>query len=902
MLVAMQNGDDDHLRRLLDQRSQRADVPSPLYHFPSVSERSDSPSLYSHFSPAQHGYASPIALTPASHFPPHPSLADCSGDSASFQSSRDRLAADPDSSTVDFDDDSASESDSRFIAYGDPESFEDADHDDDDEFQPRMSLLGPKVRVHSRAPWETGDDDIAEEEQEEDESDGLSVFGGGKRRIRGFGFGLSSNPKPNTATSSRPSIDSSTSKSTAKSKKSSETTSSNNGSSSFTALHALAHASMSSTSLAIAQTSASSKLPHKLSMSRLTPTRTRTTSSTSSRSVSDVGSNPPPLPSPRSTLLSDPSSVNCSPTSAGPSPVRSEFSVGTTSRTRSPSPFHLESGYIHPYANPDLLLSTSNRDSILTPFGASSSLHQRKAGGVTRSDSSATLTASQETVIMSRSTSASTVLTESTSSAGSYITPVTSSYSLADSPASPKPPVPEKDKDKDRSLRLLRRETKGGPINISAPTIGDFTPSSPYTLITLEQAQARVKERSRSVTVGAPPSASSSKPIPFPSHAFSGSDNVGSPTNVDGNSRTRSRTSSAGTRVKHALGGFTADSRKTPEKGSSEPPPNFQADISTTASPVGELPPGKTLKTKRSGFMKLFQGKEKDHGTNTAPPVPPIELADSDWRPQQTYAPATVAPAKPPLPRVPVPSLSPPTVTASFGEVTNVVSTPKRPGLSIKVTSPAVPRLRTPSARQDVRVAEASGSPTISLKKDENFDKHLLSKPPSSAPPGTTQFSPLNLRPVSTIFSNYFADHIVDNPGHSPGLSPPTGTDMSSPSPQTPPWHSRAQSAVPVRPPFSERSSSEGSSVTPLEDQSSIILALKEQMISQRNSWQLQVRELEGQARDLKAELEELRSGDACDVCGRGGSMPSNLAASVKSVIDRPRPKLGTGAWFTNAA
>ena len=44
---------------------------------------------------------------------------------------------------------------------------------------PRMSMLGPKMRFVSKAPWELGEDDLAEEEDEEPGSatDTLSIFG-----------------------------------------------------------------------------------------------------------------------------------------------------------------------------------------------------------------------------------------------------------------------------------------------------------------------------------------------------------------------------------------------------------------------------------------------------------------------------------------------------------------------------------------------------------------------------------------------------------------------------------------------------------------------------------------------------------------------------------------------------
>jgi hypothetical protein len=60
-------------------------------------------------------------------------------------------------------------------------------YDDDDEPLSRMSLLGPKMRFHSRAPWELEEDTLQEEEDEPDYDSFLSAA------KKGFGF---SSPRP----------------------------------------------------------------------------------------------------------------------------------------------------------------------------------------------------------------------------------------------------------------------------------------------------------------------------------------------------------------------------------------------------------------------------------------------------------------------------------------------------------------------------------------------------------------------------------------------------------------------------------------------------------------------------------------------------------------------------------
>jgi hypothetical protein len=196
----------DHLRRLLDQRAARADLPGPSPQF------ADTPSLYSPtssvFSPYSQGY------TPNSR----------------YTLSRHMNATDSASSMLDLDDDSRPSS--FATAHHDlHENFEDSEDDDEEEeeeeFNPRMSLLGPKMRFHSRAPWETGGEMLEEEEEPgnspvHDGAASTFEFATGRvpniEGIKKFRFGSS---KP-----SRPSEDSESSRSQDKYKRSFETVSS----------------------------------------------------------------------------------------------------------------------------------------------------------------------------------------------------------------------------------------------------------------------------------------------------------------------------------------------------------------------------------------------------------------------------------------------------------------------------------------------------------------------------------------------------------------------------------------------------------------------------------------------------------------------------------------------------
>lgn len=149
---------DDHLRHLLDQRATRADLHSRV---PSLSEFSDTPSIYSHpfFSPQ-----------PADRDVDTSSLASQSLSRSSPRPGRERnrineLAV----SMLDLDEDPRSSFASSSV-YNDEEQDDYDENDEDDEPMPRMSLLGPKMRFHSKAPWELDEGIVTEDEAESDRS------------------------------------------------------------------------------------------------------------------------------------------------------------------------------------------------------------------------------------------------------------------------------------------------------------------------------------------------------------------------------------------------------------------------------------------------------------------------------------------------------------------------------------------------------------------------------------------------------------------------------------------------------------------------------------------------------------------------------------------------------------
>src|ERR1700683_2254474 len=171
---------DDHLRQLLDQRSARADMNG---RFSSISEYSDTPSVYSHrFSPTPHDReegdfnAMGLNLDTSRRRP---------SDSEPRSPMSDReLLNDPSASGLDLEDDYRSSYASSNTYDEDNEcTLKPTDVEEDS----RMSMLGPKMRIHGRAPWEMGEDTLAE--GDESDSSGRS-YAFSTKRAKGKGEGF----------------------------------------------------------------------------------------------------------------------------------------------------------------------------------------------------------------------------------------------------------------------------------------------------------------------------------------------------------------------------------------------------------------------------------------------------------------------------------------------------------------------------------------------------------------------------------------------------------------------------------------------------------------------------------------------------------------------------------------
>ncbi|CCL98996.1 uncharacterized protein FIBRA_01004 [Fibroporia radiculosa] len=880
---------DDHLRSLLDQRTARADIHG---RFPSLSEFSDSPSVYSraHFSPRptdrSHVDTNFEFVVPVHVRPSEPrSLSD-----------RERLNF-PNASSLDLDDDPTSS-----CACSNSHDGEDLSGEDEDE-PPRISTYGPKMTVHSRAPWELGEDDVT---GPDDHGSSSKLFA--HKRPDGPKRGVW--PLGKNSTDKRPSTESS--RSQPKAKQSLDSHSPTGG-----ALLALAQASMSSTSLSLTS-SPQPTLRDKLSLSRL---RSRTPSNPNPPgALEPIEARLPPFPpssnstSPMSRLIRATSPVPLS-------PLEPTFS-DTTSRASSPN-IHQE--YTHPYANPDLVRRVVY-DPPQSPKHMASSVLPQTLVAANHSDSNATLT---------ETTTTSSIFQSRSNTAVSSLTPVTSSssmdasvheYCLSDhvhgkgisTPTSVSKSFvarPSGTQEK-ASGKLRNRDTKllSGPASSAFPGWSDNSTGSSIKLISLEEAQAQARERSRSATAN--PVISSPLVAGPPSAHIGGFEHNMSPQSP----AKRTRSASAG--------GLKA-------KVDSGQRPLMPTDSSQIA--VGSVSQ-RTVTRKKSGFMRLFNAKERDRALHSPPPPIPSLSSDSVTVPSNPV-PQVHRMRKASTHRVPVPSLSPSLVAAVENRVANAdsgSSSDSRSDASVSKES-VLPRDRQLSSRRNAPdLSIVTSPPTVEVAKLQAAPPHTaaivndlhghtvivtptasesvtstMSQLPSSAPPGMTDFVALRLRPVSTLFSTGFADQLVSPDALS---QPSLDTDSGTPTTAT---TSMVSPLSPNFPPKAYAGVNDGK-VSPMiteDDQSSIVQPLPDQILVARRAWQRQIWELEGQVRDLKAEVEELRTAEKgtsfCAVCGRGsagkastesdGTLEDLKKAGVKvGVVNRPRARTGVGSRFAS--
>ncbi|KAJ3987729.1 hypothetical protein F5890DRAFT_718550 [Lentinula detonsa] len=777
---------DAHLRRLLDQRATRADLHSRV---PSLSEFSDTPSLYSH------AYFSP---QPA-HF--NGSLDEMSSNFASpIRSDRDRFN-DLAVSMLDMDDEPRSSYSSNEYDDIDADQSTIEQHQEEDDAEaasPHMDMFGPKMRVHSKAPWELDESFTQQDEDSEDDMDGHSVMsslnrnkGGPARHFRFGGSKAGNDGRSRDSSGSR-----------RKAKKSFETTSSQN-SYGRSVVHTLAQASLSSTSLV-------------------------------------PGGPRHPFPSARVRSVS-PSSAHFSPSSPR-SPTFSGNVIEGVANTRSsgseesePRPsFAYSVEDTHPYA----------RSNASFPLEQGSRSIKIELTSIPRSETASTLASSIATYTPMHKQSQASVTAPPTSGSVPQSPRLQAFGREISSPVS----FRSTSHSGDRAAELIPPPRT---VDISGWTERAVSPS--FNLISLEEARA---QRSRSIT--------SQSTTTNPS--FSSNEDRQNEQNFGQSvaSRARARSISAGARAKQALTNMVGNTPPKPERRGSEP-----------AVVVNSISDGKALKHKKSGLMRLFNSG-RDEKT-IPPPVPPLSEGFAAFNAQQTSAPKGLK-----VTRVPPPQVSP-----SMFEKPQFVE-------DIQSLSPK----STPSPKRTPTPLNIVGSNHVTGHLRPSFPDDVA----KSAPANVGEFPSLKLRPISTVFSAHFGNHIL--PSLTSDDEPDTPSSLQSPttaiSPVTPGPYSRPNEHM-------SNHKASGSGTTAVEDQSAVIRALQDQIVTAKRAWQRQIWELEGQVKDLKAEVEDLRNAGNesgyCELCGRGttnsressGENSQGDEEKPVSVVHRPRARTGTG-------
>ena len=396
--------------------------------------------------------------------------------------------------------------------------------------------------------------------------------------------------------------------------------------------------------------------------------------------------------------------------------------------------------------------------------------------------------------------------------------------------------------------------------NLSGWTDSNAVPS--FSLISLEEARA---QRMRSATVNP------TSRIPDPSSIFPPMETEVAPgadfSPVGGSmSRARARSISAGaSRARSALQILVGQPK--PERRDSEPTLIVAHNFTTGH-------PGKTLKHKKSGFMRLFNAGKVPEKNEQNIPVPSLPECHPPINSVQSITQRT---SKTSVHRIPVPRLSPPLSESSHAQSHDTFtsdtwrqSTRRTPGLSITINNEQPPVAGSVSAS----VVDDYGSQTQPPWK--------VDQPLQSAPAVISEFPALKLRPVS-LFSDHFGDHIVD-----------TESEMDSATPR-----SSSPALTPVS--ATQASCEQLSKYSSLDNQVSVVRSLQEELAAAKKAWQLRICELEGQVRDLKATVEELKGSDNKGYCQSCGKFTVAAPPRSESVVHRPRARTGMSSRFTNA-
>ncbi|KAJ3548323.1 hypothetical protein NMY22_g1307 [Coprinellus aureogranulatus] len=808
--------DSHHVRHMHDQRINRLD---PDDNFCGLTQYTDTPSVYA-----------PTYFSPGPAFSP-----------------RDRLN-DPHMSTIDMESDprfSLAISQSDDTSHDDDETHSFEEDDDDgpktgDESDSRLSYLGPKMRIHTRAPWET-EAGIAEEDEDALDSPKHHAFpfsfGG-----RGHSSTGSSSPRPSLSFG-RPSGDSA--RSHIMPKRSFDTI--NSQLSSKGALYALAQESLSSASLARSNPPLQKdSLFGKISSFG----RARGNSSPSL---------PPALLPTRSHLSSGVPSHHRNPLDNGsqidydPFAANASHYAGHASRPQSPA---VEES-IHPYANPDLMTTepSSRSTGYISPLPSTPPI---------RNDSTVTVTQKVDlnTPTASRNSLSSTAGAHKHRVSSIHGREISSPVAVQGSSLPP-----------DMAPGI---ESQAGALG-HLPGWKDKSVPPAFNLISLEEARAL-----RNKPQPQPPTpVDESTPMQSAANLLSHSTSTLRTTVTEDSAsvinqepsptgRTRGRTISAGTKAKnafHSIVGSVMTERRDPE-------PSITP---TQSTPTSQLP--KQVKHKKSGFMRLFNGSMKEKEPDAAPPPVPSASNASD------IASLNV---KRVVSRIPVPSYNLPHSEPPLPPSPPPAGSAKRapPALSINTVS-------SNPQRRDIEDQNDRQATTSSLYAPKPWSSS--DQPPLSAPPDMTGFPTLKLRPVSSLFSSGF-EHIVPDLATSSDFDTPSSSSPHGPvSPITPGKTDpvlRPGSTLQSTTPNSELASSRRR-VTELEMQVHNLQIELEGLRSRQHDHGGPYCHTCGRGRDSSPGVrDESLSSTSSSSSGSGG-------IAHASVINRPRAK--TSSRFVNA-
>lgn len=527
--------------------------------------------------------------------------------------------------------------------------------------------------------------------------------------------------------------------------------------------------------------------------------------------------------------------------------------------------------FVHPYANPDLVVP-------YTPSPETVPSHHPTLGDVSGSDSNTTVTDSTST----RSAAFSVISNEtSTTSLASRDLPHGNPRVNGKEISSPVSVLCQGDVGYvDRDTRFLSLHPP--PTGFDGPHRGN--PRSPtVTLISLQEAQARERFRNNTVHVTV---ARSKTRFPISDDIPETTEDQTEEMHTTGIlACTRTRSTSIGTR--HNIIPF--------------PPPQSETREESAISASTSAVPRRALKHKKSGIMWLFSGRNSEGERERSPsqPIPPLADGYTEQNLQIHGAGKT---SKTTLTKTSKSSFSPPLSSVASDATLASTSSAPSSGDGPDGKAPSSRRRQPPSLSIVTRTSDHSILTSLAEQRSPtglNFTPPLSLTVPQSAPPGSTDFSGLKLRPVSTSFSSHFAGFVA-------GAVEELQHDVHTPS-------SAASSGTALSPftPISTRRSDDASAAaieTPGEEYLTIE-ELQDQLVSAKKAWQLQISELRGQIRDLTSELEDLRVVDHqgyCDVCGRGepqrrhASLLDEQQPKKVGVVNRPRARTGDTARFAS--